>query len=41
VKHSLADISAARETFGYSPAVDVRQGLEKVVDWYREIVDQG
>jgi UDP-glucose 4-epimerase len=35
VKHSLADISAARDAFGYEPIVDFRSGLEKVVEWYR------
>ncbi len=36
VKHSLADISAAREAFGYEPKVDVRTGFAKTVDWYRK-----
>ncbi|NPV45556.1 MAG: SDR family oxidoreductase [Armatimonadetes bacterium] len=35
VKHSLADISAAREAFGYEPVVSFREGLERVVEWYR------
>ena len=38
VKHSLADISAAREAFGYDPQVTTREGLEKVVAWYRDEV---
>lgn len=31
VKHSLADISAAREAFGYEPAVQMDEGLERTV----------
>lgn len=31
VKHSLADISAARETIGYEPAVQMDEGLERTV----------
>ena len=36
VKHSLADISAARAAFGYEPTVAFEEGLRKTVDWYRE-----
>lgn len=36
VKHSLADISAAREALGYAPQVDFEQGLRRTVAWYRE-----
>lgn len=35
VKHSLADISAARSAFGYEPIVGFEEGLGKTVDWYR------
>ncbi|MBN1560336.1 SDR family oxidoreductase [candidate division KSB1 bacterium] len=35
VKHSLADISRAREFLGYEPTYDVFQGLEMAIDWYR------
>ncbi len=35
VKHSLADISAAKAAFGYTPAVTFAQGLAKTVEWYR------
>jgi UDP-glucose 4-epimerase len=35
VKHSLADITAARDAFGYEPVVGFRAGLERVVEWYR------
>ena len=36
VKHSLADISAAREALGYEPIVAFEEGLRKTVEWYRE-----
>jgi len=34
VLHSLADISKARTALGYDPAVSVREGLKKAVEWY-------
>jgi nucleoside-diphosphate-sugar epimerase len=37
VKHSLADISAAKSAFGYEPQVDFETGLTKTVEWYRSI----
>jgi nucleoside-diphosphate-sugar epimerase len=36
IKHSYADISAARETLGYEPTVDFLEGLRRTVGWYRE-----
>jgi nucleoside-diphosphate-sugar epimerase len=36
VKHSLADIGAAREAFGYAPIVEFKEGLRRTVAWYRE-----
>jgi nucleoside-diphosphate-sugar epimerase len=38
VRHSLADISAARESLGYEPTVDVREGIALVVEYYRALV---
>jgi len=35
VKHSLADISAAREVLGYEPKTDFETGLAQTVEWYR------
>jgi UDP-glucose 4-epimerase len=35
VKHSLADISRAKECFGYEPLVDFREGIERTVAWYK------
>jgi nucleoside-diphosphate-sugar epimerase len=36
VRDSLADISAAREAFGFEPAVDLDEGLAEYVAWARE-----
>lgn len=35
VRHSLADISKARELLGYEPARSVRDGLASTMAWYR------
>jgi UDP-glucose 4-epimerase len=35
VRHSLADITRARELLGYEPEVDLEEGLRRTVDWYR------
>lgn len=40
VKHSLADITRAREALGYEPEVDFREGLRRTVQWYREQLSQ-
>ena len=34
IRDSLADITKARAVLGYSPAVDLRQGLDRAVPWY-------
>jgi nucleoside-diphosphate-sugar epimerase len=34
VKHSLADISLAKETLGYEPLVYFDEGLERAIGWY-------
>ena len=36
VKHSLADISRARELLRFEPKVDLRQGLSLTIDWWRK-----
>jgi nucleoside-diphosphate-sugar epimerase len=36
VKHSLADVSLAKEMIGYEPEVYFQEGLERAIDWYRE-----
>ena len=38
VKNSLADISRASHILGYSPVVNVSEGLRKTVDWFRKII---
>jgi UDP-N-acetylglucosamine 4-epimerase len=34
IKDSLADISTARRLLGYTPLVNVDEGLERTVDWF-------
>jgi UDP-N-acetylglucosamine 4-epimerase len=34
VKHSLADISRAKEHLGYLPSHTVKTGVEEAIDWY-------
>jgi len=35
VKHSLADISLARQIIGFEPVVGFAEGLSRAIDWYR------
>ncbi len=35
VKHSLADISKAREKIGYEPKYKFEEGLKKTVEWFK------
>lgn len=35
VQHSLASIEKARVLLGYTPLVDVKEGLNKVYNWYK------
>jgi UDP-N-acetylglucosamine 4-epimerase len=37
VRHSLADISKARQAIGYEPQFSVTQGLDMAAAWYMEI----
>jgi UDP-N-acetylglucosamine 4-epimerase len=39
VKHSLADISKARQLLGYNPQVSVGEGLKVTFKWYKERVE--
>lgn len=41
IKHSYADISAAREALGYEPEIDFLEGLHRTVEWYREQSENG
>jgi nucleoside-diphosphate-sugar epimerase len=36
IKHSLADVSLAKETIGYEPTVYCDEGLERAIQWYTE-----
>ncbi len=36
VRHSLADINAAKRVIGYTPKVMFAEGLERSIGWYRE-----
>jgi len=38
VKHSLADLTVARNLLGYAPIVDFEPGLEETVKWYESIM---
>ena len=35
VRHSLADISKAKELLGYQPQFDIREGMKSTFEWYR------
>lgn len=35
VRHSLADISRARQLLGYQPKVRLREGLQRTIDWWK------
>lgn len=36
IKHSLADISKARENLGYDPKYSIKEGLKLTIDWYKD-----
>ncbi len=36
IKHSFADISAAKTVLGFEPGLSFRQGLKKTVAWYKK-----
>ncbi len=36
VKHSLADITRARELLGFQPKVDLRTGLQQTIEWWQK-----
>ncbi len=37
VRHSLADITKARERLGYEPSVLLEEGLERTIAWFRSV----
>jgi UDP-N-acetylglucosamine 4-epimerase len=36
VKHSLADITKAKQLLGYDPEISVEEGLRRTFDWYKQ-----
>jgi UDP-N-acetylglucosamine/UDP-N-acetylgalactosamine 4-epimerase len=36
VKHSLADISKAKDLLGYNPKFSIREGMKETFEWYRK-----
>jgi nucleoside-diphosphate-sugar epimerase len=36
VRHSLADITRARELLGYEPRVELEEGLRHTLDWWKQ-----
>ena len=36
VRHSLADITRAREMLGFEPRVSLEEGLRHTIDWWKE-----
>lgn len=41
IRHSLADVSAARRALGYEARVPLREGLRRTVEWYRGAAASG
>lgn len=37
IQHSMADISAARESLGYQVVVPFEEGIRRAVEWYRSL----
>jgi UDP-glucose 4-epimerase len=35
VRHSLADITLARQFLGYESTVEFREGLQRTIDWWK------
>ena len=35
VRHSLADITRAKELLGFEPVIELREGLQRTVDWWK------
>jgi nucleoside-diphosphate-sugar epimerase len=36
IERTYADISFARETFGFAPGTDLADGLDRTVQWFQE-----
>lgn len=39
IKHSLADITKAKEAFGYEPKYDLEKGLEETVEFFKLVIN--
>ncbi len=37
IKHSYADISKAKKILGYKPKITLKEGLKKLIEWYKKI----
>jgi UDP-glucose 4-epimerase len=37
IRHSFADISRAKRFLGYSPAIEIEEGLKKTIDWFSHV----
>jgi UDP-N-acetylglucosamine/UDP-N-acetyl-alpha-D-glucosaminouronate 4-epimerase len=35
IRHSLADVSKAREMMGFTPKIGFKEGLQKTIDWFQ------
>ena len=35
IKHSLADVTRAKEILSFEPRIDFEQGLRLAIDWYK------
>jgi len=35
VSNTFADVSAARKDFGFNPKIELGEGLNRFVEWYR------
>ena len=40
VRHSVADISQAKQLLGYEPQVGLDQGLERAIEYYKSLAAQ-
>jgi UDP-glucose 4-epimerase len=36
IRHSIADISKAKQKLGYVPKIAIQKGLEKTIEWYQK-----
>ena len=36
IRHSSADVSKARDTFGFEPTVSFEEGIERTVEWFQK-----